>query len=66
MMPFTPMNDNYERVVENLGRGVPEEGSPAAQGGIGADTPEIGEAGQNLQQEGVLDETIAEQDKSGS
>ncbi len=65
MMPFTPMNDNFERVIENIQLGTPEEGSPAAQGGIGADTPEIGQAGQNLQQEGVLGEAVAEQTKSG-
>jgi hypothetical protein len=64
MMPMTPMNDNVERVVENLERGMPEEGSPAAQGGIGADAPELGEAGENLAQEGVLDETTAEESKS--
>lgn len=56
MMPFMPMNDNFERVVENLAEGLPEESAPAAQGGIGAVTPELGEAGENLKQEGVLDE----------
>lgn len=64
MMPFTPMNDNFERVVENLTEGEPEEGSPAAQGGIGADTPETGETGEALKEEGVLDETTAEESKS--
>lgn len=59
MMPFTPMNDNFERVIENSAVGMPEEGSPAAQGGVGADTPELGEVEQSLKQEGALDETIA-------
>lgn len=63
MMPFTPMNDNFERVIENVTIGLPEEGSPAAQGGVGADTPELGEAGQSLKQEGALDEAIAEESK---
>lgn len=64
MMPFTPMNDNFERVVENSAEGMPEQGSPAAQGGVGADTPELGQAGQALQQENALDETIAENTES--
>lgn len=64
MMPFTPMNDNFERVIENAAIGLPEEGSPAAQGGVGADTPELGEAGQSLKQEGALDEAVAEDTQS--
>ncbi|MBI4671539.1 MAG: hypothetical protein HY741_07715 [Chloroflexi bacterium] len=64
MMPFTPMDDNVECVVENLTEGLPEEGAPAAQGGIGAVTAETGETGQVLKQEGVLDETTAEESES--
>lgn len=63
-MPFTPMNDNFERVIENAAVGLPEEGNPAAQGGVGADTVDMGEAGQFLKQEGALDEAIAEDTKS--
>lgn len=61
MMPFTPMNDNVDRTIENLTEGEPEEGSPAAQGGIGADSADLGAAGQALKQEGALDEAIAEE-----
>jgi hypothetical protein len=59
-MPFTPMNNDVERVIENLEQGLPEEGAPAAQGGIGAASPELTGADQNLQDEGVLDESAAE------
>lgn len=64
MMPFTPLNDNIERVIENLTEGLPEEDAPAASGGIGADEPDIGDAGKALQQEGALDEALEQnQDK---
>ncbi len=63
MMPFTPMDDNIERVVESLERGLPEAGAPAAQGGIGADTPDLNTTQEALEQEGVLDEAQDQESK---
>jgi hypothetical protein len=60
MIPFTPMHQDYERVIEGVEQGEPEEGSPAAQGGIGADSPDLSEAGEALKKEGALDEANAE------
>ncbi len=59
MMPMTPFAEDLDRVLEGLTYGLPEEGSPAARGGFGAETPEMGEAEFDLLLEGVLDETIA-------
>jgi hypothetical protein len=56
MMPFTPMNDNFERVVTNSEEGLPEEGAPAAEGGVGADMPELDQSEEALRQEKALDE----------
>jgi hypothetical protein len=56
IFPMPPMNDNFERAVENLAEGLPEADAPAERGGFGADSPELGEAGEALRQEGVLDE----------
>lgn len=64
MMPFTPMNDDFDRVIEGIEEGEPEEGSPAAQGGIGADTPDLSPAEEDLKEEGVLDEEQAEENES--
>lgn len=60
MMPFTPPNENIERVIKDLEQGLPEDGPPAAQGGIGADTPDMSKAQEALEQEGVLDESQVE------
>lgn len=60
MFPFTPMNNDVERVVENLTEGLPEEGAPAMQGGTGADMPEMTEADEALKQEDALDEAEAD------
>ncbi len=62
MMPFTPMNEDFDRVIHNIEEGDPEVDSPASEGGIGADTPDLGETGEALKQEGILDETIAEEE----
>lgn len=61
MLPITPTNDNIERIVENLTEGLPQGGAPAEQGGVGADIPDLGQTIEALKQEGVLDETIADQ-----
>lgn len=61
MLPITPTNDNIERVVENLSEGLPQEGAPAEQGGVGADKPDFGQTVEALKQEGILDETIADE-----
>lgn len=61
MMPFEPMHENIDRVIKNLEHGLPEESAPAAEGGLGADTPELDEAKQDLKQEGALDEEEAEE-----
>lgn len=66
MFPFTPMNDDVERIVKDLEHGLPEEGAPAAEGGIGANTPEMTKADEALQQEGALDEQVAEDSKPDS
>jgi hypothetical protein len=63
MLPFTPMNEDVDRVVENVEKGVPEDDAPAMQGGIGADEPDLGETGEALKQEGALDEVVAEESK---
>lgn len=60
MIPFTPMNNDVERVIENLEEGKPEDGPPAALGGIGADSADMTEADEALEKEGVLDEQEAE------
>ena len=56
-----PLDDNLNRVVENVEHGIPEEDAPALSGGFGADDADLGEAGQALKEEGALDETIAEE-----
>ncbi len=63
MMPFTPMNDNIDRMLENLEQGDPEQGSPASEGGVGAVSPDLTPAEQDLKLEGALDEEIAEETK---
>lgn len=61
MMPFTPMNDNVDRVVENLERGVPEDDAPAMEGGIGADEQDLTPGEEALKEEGSLDQEVAEE-----
>ena len=62
MLPgMLPLNDDIGRVVENVEQGFPEDDAPAAQGGFGATDVDMGEAGEALQQEGALDEEIAEE-----
>jgi hypothetical protein len=65
MIPFTPMNDNVERVVKNLEEGLPEEDAPAAEGGVGADTPDLDPGDKALQEEHVLDEEQAQAPDKG-
>jgi hypothetical protein len=60
MMPFSPMNDNIDQSLDNLAQGLPEEGAPAAQGGIGAVGADLGEGQEALKQEGALDEQAEE------
>lgn len=60
MFPMTPFTEELDRIISNLEHGLPEQGSPAAQGGFGAETPEVGESERDLLLEGVLDETIAQ------
>ncbi len=55
-----PLDDNLNRVVENMEQGLPEDDAPALSGGFGADDADLGQAGQALKAEGVLDETMAE------
>lgn len=59
MMPFTPLNDDFERVVESETKGEPEEPTPGLSGGEGA-VPKPTETEEALKQEGALDETEAE------
>lgn len=59
MMPFTPMNDDFERVVESETKGEPDIEMPGLSGGEGA-VPTDTEVEEELKQEGALDETVAE------
>lgn len=63
MMPMTPMNEDLDRILENVERGLPERDAPAQEGGFGAVESDMTEADEALQQEGSLDEEIAEETK---
>lgn len=60
MFPMSPLNDDLDRMVENLERGLPAD-PPTPEGAFGADPSHLSEAEEALKQEGVLDEEIAEE-----
>ena len=58
MFTMTPSDEDLHRIIIGLEQGLPEEGSPAAQGGFGAEITSIGDAERDLIQEGVFDENL--------
>ncbi len=64
MIPMTPLNDDFERIIRDEEVGEPEQDSPASEGGFGADAHDRTEAEQDLAEEGVLDEEEARETAS--
>ncbi len=63
MLPMIPMNDDLGRIIENVEQGLPEQDAPAMEGGFGAIDTDLTPAEEDLKEEGVLDEEIADETK---
>lgn len=63
MLPMTPMNEDLDRILENVERGIPESDAPAQEGGFGAVDTDLTKADEALKQEGSLDQEIAKETK---